>query len=110
MEAIFKMELQWKEFNVDLGAIDASLRATYPHFCGNQAHNLLELWFTEVPSQDDQDAIKAMWDGLHEASSQVVSYKSEEQIKAASDAKRASAKAKLLELGLDADELKALLG
>jgi hypothetical protein len=107
---MFKMEMQWKSFNVDLGAIDASLRAAHPAYTGNQAHKCLELWFTEEPSQSDKDAIQAMWDGLHQDSSEVKSYKSEDQIKADKDAKKASAKAKLAALGLSADELAALLG
>jgi hypothetical protein len=107
---MFKMELQWKEFNVDLAALDASLRADYPNYKGNQAYSILELWFDEEPSQEDKDAINALWAALDPDDAMVESYQSAAQIKAASDAKKESARAKLAALGLDADELKAILG
>lgn len=42
--------LSWKPFNLDLEALDKSLRAKYPTYVGNQASNKLELFFTEDPS------------------------------------------------------------
>jgi hypothetical protein len=107
---MFKMEMKWKDHSVDLGALDASLRAAYPKYSGNQAHRVLELWFTEEPSQDDKDLIQMQWDEIDADHAMAKSYKSQEQVKAAQDAKKASARAKLAALGLDADELKAILG
>lgn len=78
-----KLELQWREFNVDLEAVDAKLRLEQPSYKGNQAANCLELWFEELPSQEDQDAIVAWWEALTEESAEVVSYRSQEQIQAA---------------------------
>jgi len=107
---MYQVNLQWKEFNVDLKALDESLRASYPNYKGNQAHSVLELWFDEEPSQEDKDAIEALWAALDPDDAMVESYKSAAQLKAASDAKRESGRAKLAALGLSEDELKALLG
>jgi hypothetical protein len=104
------MTLQWKEFSVDLRALDASLRAAHPHYAGNQAHSVLELWFDEEPSQEDKDAIEALWAALDPDDAMVENYQSAAQLKTAADAKRESGRAKLAALGLSEDELKALLG
>lgn len=47
---MFKMEMQWKEFNVDLETIDQKLRAEQPSYVGNQASNKIELFFTQDPN------------------------------------------------------------
>lgn len=107
---MFMIKLEWKDFSVDLRALDAQLRADYEHYKGNQAHSYLELWFDEEPSQEDRDAIDALWAAIDENHAMAQSYESYQDVKAAADAKRASAKAKLEALGLTEDELKALLG
>jgi len=107
---MYSMRLQWKEFNVDLRAIDIALRDLYPEYVGNQANSILELYFTEEPSDDDKDAIQAYWDGIESDSSEATSYKSMEQIEADLEAKRASGKVKLIALGLSEEEADALLG
>src|SRR6185369_487645 len=78
-----KIELQWREFNVDLEAVDAKLRAEQPSYKGNQAASCLELWFEELPSQEDQDVLVAWWDALTEESDEAVSYRSMAQIQEA---------------------------
>lgn len=83
---MYKLELQWKEFNLDLEAIDAKLRLDYPNYTGNQAHSCLELWFSEEPSQEDKDAVMAYWDGLSSESDEATSYRSRQQIKDAKEA------------------------
>jgi hypothetical protein len=108
---MFRMDLNWKEFNIDLRAFEAFMRPTYsPNYQGSQGSYTLELYFDTEPSQEDKDAIQAYWDGILVDSAETLSYQSKDQVKAASDLKRESAKAKLAALGLDADELKALLG
>ena len=115
-----KLELQWREFNVDLEAVDAKLKADHPSsYKGNQAANCLELWFddsinlsapviTQVPVLDESDEpvldenneplmqdeagpsvaeqIQAYWAALDQASAEVLSYRSQSQIKAAMEA------------------------
>jgi hypothetical protein len=105
---MYQMNLQWKEHNVDLQAFDASLKVSYPHYAGNQAHSILELWFNEEPSQDDKDLIQMMWEDIGPDHAMAQSYKSRDQIQADKEAKKASAKAKLAALGLSEDELKAM--
>lgn len=108
--ANFMLKLEWKDCKIDLQALDQQLRASYPAYVGNQAHAHLELWFSEEPAQADKDAIKALWDSIDANHALSKSYKSMDEIKAMQQAKKDSAKAKLSALGLDADELKALLG
>ena len=104
-------QLEWKEFSVDLQAVDAKLKADYPdNYCGNQAHSVLELYFTGELTEQMKEDINAFWEALDEASAVVVSYKSTAQIAADVAAKKASAKAKLAALGLDPEEIKAIVG
>ena len=57
--AKFKIDLQWKEFNVDLNAINTWMKANAgADYCGTQASNKLELWFLEEPTQEVKDAIQ----------------------------------------------------
>lgn len=109
--AKYKMELGWKEFNLCLASVEAWMKANAgPDYCGNQAHRHLELWFLEEPSQEIKDAIQAHWDSLDEHSDEAVAYKSAYECKAEASAKKASGKAKLLALGLSAEEVVALVG
>lgn len=107
---MFKLELQWKEFNVSLPVLDAKMRQDYESYTGPQAYSILELWFTSEPSQEDKDAIHAYWNGLNSDSEEATSYKSSADIEADKDAKKASAKAKFIGLGLSEAEAKAVLG
>lgn len=108
---MYKLELQWKEFNIDLPALDSQLRASYPSYVGNQAYSVLELWFNEEPSQEDKDAIQALWDGIEDDQHALAqSYTSQADIEAEIEVKKQSAKTKLLALGLTEDEVKALVG
>lgn len=109
---MFMMKLEWKQFNIDLKTLDAQLRASYPVYVGNQARQEhLELWFTEEPSQEDKDAILALWDSINSDQHVLAqSYVSASAIQADKETKKQSAKAKLLTLGLTEAEVQALLG
>lgn len=107
---MYIMQMQWKEFNVDLRAVDANLRGLYDSYSGNQAHGVLELVFTEEPSSEDKAAVQAYWDGIESDSSEATSYQSVESLEADRIAKRASGKAKLIGLGLSEAEADALIG
>lgn len=107
---MYLMELQWKGFSVDLRAVDANLRDLYAHYSGNQAHDVLELWFTEEPSSEEKADIQAYWDGIESDSSEATSYQTAEEVEANLAAKKASGKAKLIGLGLSEEEADALLG
>ena len=104
------MEMQWKEFNVDLRAVDAHMRSSHPEYTGNQAAASLELWFSEALSEEDQSAVIAYWDDIHDDSAEATSYESAADLAADVAAKKASGKAKLAALGLSEDEIAALVG
>lgn len=105
---MYSMKLDWKEFNVDLAALDAWFRGESEDYKGNSADAALTLWFENEPSDEIKEAIQAKWDGLESDSAEAVSYKDMAQIKADQAAKKASGKAKLLALGLTEDEIAAL--
>lgn len=79
----YKIEVQWKNFNLDLDAVSDTLKGLYPHYSGCQAYIHLELWFSEEPSQEDKDAINAYWNGLESDSAEALSYRSAAAVKAA---------------------------
>lgn len=107
---MYKIELQWKTFNISLSNLDQQLRSMCHQYVGNQAHSLLELWFSEEPSDEDKALINDLWQEIDQDHELAVSYVSSNDIKQQQQVKRESAKAKLAALGLDADELSALLG
>lgn len=117
---MYMIKLQWKDFSIDLEALNKKLKKDYPSYVGNQAHSHLELWFSEEPSQEDQEAIQEMWDKLRKSSAIAKSYQSLADREAAKqveldaeqaelDAKKEAVKTKLLALGLTEDELSVLL-
>ena len=110
--AKWSMDLEWKEHNVDLSAFDAWCKENAgAQYCGNSADSKLHLWFLEEPSEEEKAACADKWETLDDAEDEMcASYKSAEELAVAAAAKKASAKAKLAALGLDADELKAILG
>jgi hypothetical protein len=110
---MFKIDLAWKEFNVCLNMVQTWMVANAgPTFSATQAYSILELWFTEEPTQEVKDAITAYWDGLTAESNECTMYISQEDRAiadaAAKAAAKASATAKLLALGLTTDEINAL--
>lgn len=111
-QVVSSMSFSWKEFNVSLVLLETWLRENAgAGYCGNCASGAsLELYFIEEPSQEIKDAVQAYWDGLEDDSAEASDYKSQEQINADVEAKKASAKAKLLALGLTEDEVNALVG
>jgi hypothetical protein len=85
---MYKLELDWKEHNINLGMIDAQLRLDHPEYCGNQAHNKLELWFTAKPDDSALDQIRAYWESLDEDSAEAEAYKSASQLKSEESARQ----------------------
>jgi hypothetical protein len=104
-------QLEWKEFSVDLKAIDAKFKADYPNnYAGNQAHSIMELYFTEELTEQMNTDIDAYWDDLTAESAEATSYQSAAQLAQVTATQKTSAKAKLAALGLTEDEIKALVG
>ena len=109
------INLEWKSFSVDINVIDSwAISNCGPNYCCPQAHKVLELWFTEEPSQEIKDAVQTYWDSLTEESDEALSYKSrvdrEAEAKITKDTLVASATSKLEALGLSPEEIQALRG
>lgn len=114
-EANYFIHLDWKPFNVDVNAVNAWIKAnTYSNFCGSSGQDTLMLCFTSEPSERDKALIQKYWDEMAEESPEATSYRSaKERLEAAAAEKaanKASAKAKLLALGLSEEEIAALSG
>lgn len=104
------MKLDWKEYNVDLEALQIHLKDLYPDLDGCAAGRELSLIFFEEPSQEDKDAIASFWESIDAEHEMVVSYKSQAQRSEERAAKKESGKAKLLALGLTEAEIAAMIG
>jgi hypothetical protein len=112
---MFSINFQWKEFNINLEAVEAWMKEYVgDSYCGNSADSKLTLWFHEVPSQELMDDIQAYWNGLTEESTEATSYKTAtelaNEVAAAKTAAKASATSKLAALGLSAEEIAAIVG
>lgn len=105
---MYSIILEWKEFSVDLRAIETWLRAESDLYSGSVAADKFTLYFSDEPSEEIKEAIQAKWDELEEDSDEAVSYQSQAAIRADVEAKKASAKAKLIALGLSEEEVEAL--
>jgi hypothetical protein len=107
---MFSLQKNWKPFNLNLALVEAKMKEIAgDKYVGNQAHSILEFYFSEEPSQEIKDAIEAFWDGLDDQSPEA-QYKSAAEIQAEVEAKKASGRAKLKALGLDDGEVSALVG
>lgn len=109
MEQIL-IQLEWKGFNLDLRAVEAKMKSDYPSYVRNNAYSVLELYFSDEITQEEQDEIVAYWNGLTSESPEALSYQTKEEIEEERLAQAASAKSKLAGLGLTEDEIEALLG
>ena len=108
---MYQIQLHWKEFDINLQELDSQLRASYPSYVGNQAYSVLELYFSEEPTEQEKEDIQALWDGIEDDQHQLAqSYTSQEDILTDKEVKKQSAKTKLLALGLTEAEVQALLG
>ena len=104
---MFTLDLNWKTFNVSLPKIRAWVDANLEASClGISANSKLQIHFEQEPTELDKNALQSYWNSLDEESEEATSYMSlEEQ----TQAKKDSAKAKLLALGLTEVEIEAIL-
>jgi hypothetical protein len=111
---MFKIDLQWKDFKINLTKVEEAIKTLCPDCVGTQAYSLLELWFSSEPSDEVKAQILAYWDSIDAASIEAVTYKSADQLKQEADAAKLvninSAKAKLAALGLSEAEISAIIG
>lgn len=107
---MYSIQKQWKEFKLNLAKVEEKMKTIAgDKYVGNQAHSVLEFYFSEEPTQEVKDAVDAFYDGLTDQSPEA-QYKSAADIQAEVAAKKASAMAKLKALGLDDQEVAAIVG
>lgn len=108
---MFDLDLQWREFNVNLADIKTWISGHVAAECyGLSAGDTLTVHFASEPTSDEKAALASYWAGLTSGSSEATDYKSAEQIETDRLAKIASAKTKLIGLGLSEAEANAVLG
>lgn len=77
------IELNWKEFNVNLDMVQAHMKGLDSSCCGLSGNSKLEVHFdNDDLSQDVIDEAISYWDGLTEGSPEATGYAAMQQIKA----------------------------
>lgn len=71
---MYSIKLDWKEFNVDLAAMETFVKDLEPSCTGNSADSSLTFWFSETISAEHEQAIKDKWDSIESNSSEAVMY------------------------------------
>lgn len=108
------IQLEWKEFNINLEKIHEMAKLIDESCCGLFANSKLEVHFTNDISEEKEQELKDYWDSITEESEEAESYKTQEQInkekKEADKLAKASATQKLKALGLTDDEISAMMG
>jgi hypothetical protein len=112
---MFKIDLQWLAFSVNLETVDEWMKALAgSNYVGNSADHDLTLWFKEEPTEEIKGDIAAYWEALTPSSPEATGYQSADQIKASAATTKAaallSATSKLSALGLTSGEIAAILG
>lgn len=107
---MYAIKFEWKEFSVNLQAVDAWLRTNGgEHYSGNSADTKLTLWFTQEPDPTVIAACEAYWYGVTSASTEATSYVSGQAIKDAVAAIRVDLHTKTWD-AMTATERKIVLG
>jgi hypothetical protein len=108
------LDLNWKAFSVSLPKLREWVDANVSTPCvGISANSKLQIHFEQEPEELDKNALVSYYEALNEESIEATSYLTKEQELAAQEAelqaKKDSAKAKLLLLGLTESEIEAIL-
>jgi hypothetical protein len=77
---MYKIDYSWKNFNLNLNKITEELKELDANCLGIQGCSVMEVYFSEEPSEQTKTAIQAYWDGLTDQSVEATSYKSSEDI------------------------------
>lgn len=89
------VDLEWKEFSVNLDVVDAWLKANAAtNYLGMVAGALLSIYYSEKPADETIQAINDYWTGLTEESDEATSYIPESTIQEAIAAARVDAVSK----------------
>lgn len=106
-------ELPWKEFNISLPALKAAVDVLIPGKCCGLSiatGSVLNVNFDEEITEEQWQLVVDMYADVDEDHAMATDYVAQATIDADTAAKKASGKAKLLALGLSADEVVAMLG
>lgn len=111
---MFTLDLNWKQINISLPKLREWIDANIETSCvGISANTKLQIHFEQEPSEVDKNDLLSYYEAIDEESVEASSYLTVEQELAAQQAelqaKKDSAKAKLLALGLTEDEIEAIL-
>lgn len=63
---MFTIQFEWKPFRTHIGDLTKEIKALADKCCGCSAHRILEIHFTEEPSEDDKLLVQTLWDELDE--------------------------------------------
>jgi hypothetical protein len=111
---MFTLDLNWKTFNISLPKLREWIDANIETPCvGISANSKLQIHFEQEPEEVDKNDLLSYYEAIDEDSIEATSYLTREQELAAQQAelqaKKDSAKAKLLALGLTEAEIEAIL-
>ncbi len=88
-------KLTWKEYNLDLPAVNAWMQSNAGEFyTGMSADYTLNLWFSEEPAAEMLITLQTYWDELTSESTEAVNYLPYETLVAAREALREGLAAK----------------
>jgi len=108
------INLDWKEFNVNLNMVHEMAKLIDESCCGLSANSQLQVHFVDNVSEEKEQELKDYWDSITEESDEAKSYKTQKQMdeekEEANKAAKASATAKLKALGLTDNEISAMMG
>lgn len=89
------IKLEWKEFNVDLEAVEASIKVLIPNKCiGVSAGNELTIHVEDSTTDEEIESINSLWTDIEADSEEATSYRSDQQIKEAIAAMKAAVPSK----------------
>lgn len=85
------VQLDWKEFNIDLESISSQINTMIPGKCiGISANSKLEIHLEDSASDEEIIAIQEMYEAIQSDSEEAASYRSEQQIQEARSAMKAA--------------------
>ena len=74
------IQLEWKEFNINLEKIHEMAKLIDESCCGLSANSKLEIHFVDNISEEKEQELKEYWDSITEESDEAKSYKTQKQI------------------------------
>jgi hypothetical protein len=85
------IQLDWKNFNVNLEKVFTTIKELDANCCGISANTKLEVHGVEAFAEANETAIKAYWESVESNSIEATSYYNAEQFRTALEAAKADA-------------------